>query len=334
MKVVIVNDYIEKYDSSRLIIESLMGIGEEVEIATLYLNEENLEIPLSLTKIHSTALSKIFKSAHSIFKWPILTTQVAKKFKLPEADYYIILSQGFAHYVDVPENSLIYIYDRPYRTKSFFRKDLDRKYFKSIQGLKGNIYFSTHTLAKELGYEKDYQILTRPFASQDFKQIDNYKTHQKFILNIDEFSESFHDLVKTLGPDRELVVITNKACAKIIKKEYPFLDVLTGVNNYELFVELIKSYIYIDLRNVFPERVFCSLATGVPSIVLDTSLNREVFGDGAVKFINSMEDLISNFDTLIKNTIDGETLRRFSLRYNERVFKNKILNTLRRQKDD
>ncbi len=332
MKVVIVNDYIEKYDSSRLILESLVGIGEEVEVATLYLNEENLEIPLSLSRIHSTALSKIFKNAHSLFKWPIFTTQVAKKFKLPEADFYIILSLGFAHNVKVPANSLVYIYDRPYRTNSFFQKGLDRRYFRSIQELDGRVYFSTHTLAKELGYEKEYEILTRPFASQDFKSIDNYKAHQKIVINIDEFSDSFHEFVKTLGPDRELVVITNKKCAKKIKKEYPFLDVLTGVNNYELFVELIKSHIYIDLRRVFPERIFCSLATGVPCIVLDSDLNREVFGDGAVKFVNSMEDLVSGFDSLIKNTIDGETLRRFSLRYNERVFKNKILNILRKLK--
>ncbi len=334
MKVVIVNDYIEKYDSSRLIIESLVGIGEEVEIVTLYLNEDNLEIPLSLARIHSTALSKIFKNAHSLFKWPIFTTQVAKKLKLPKADFYIVLSQGFAHQVKVPDNSLIYIYDRPYRTNSFFQKGLDQKYFKSIQELSGRVFFSTHTLAQELGYEKDYEILTRPFASQDFKTIDNYKNHQKFVLNIDDFSESFHELVKVLGPDRELVVITNKKCEKKLKKQYPFLDIYTGVNNYELFVELIKAHIYIDLRAVFPERVFCSLATGVPAIVLDSRLNREVFGDGAVKFVSSMSSLVSDFESLTQNTIDGETLRRFSLRYNERVFKNKILNVLRKLKND
>ena len=97
LKIVVITDYIDAYDSSRLILESLMGLGEDVELVSLFFNEERLETPLSLYKIHATGLNKIFKRSHSLFKWPLLTSQFAKRITVPDADIYIVLSPRDYH---------------------------------------------------------------------------------------------------------------------------------------------------------------------------------------------------------------------------------------------
>ncbi len=334
MKIIVITDYIDSYDSSRLILESLMGLGEDVELVSLFFNEERLETPLSLYKIHSTGLNKIFKRSHSLFKWPLLTSQFAKKFKVPSADIYIVLSQGFSHLIPLPKNKEVirYIYDRPYRTNRFFAEQLDKQYIKSINKL-DDLYFSSHFLANSLAYNKPYEVLTRPFPSKDFKQLGNYKKSSKYVLNIDDYDEEvFASFIKKLGPEKELVVVTNKKTKNVIKKEYPFLDVISGISNHELYVELLNSRLYLDMRSTYPERAFCALATGIPCVLLDNFLNREVLGDGAVKYVKSFKEVINKLDLLEKNSIEADTLRRFSLRYNERVFKNKMLSLLRKKK--
>ncbi len=333
MRVLILSDYIHHYDSSRLILESLMGLGEDVEIATLFFSEDKLETPLSLYKIHSTVLTKLFSTPHQLFKWPIFTSQIAKRFKLEDYDKYIILSTGFSHLVNVPEEKVLfrYIYDRPYRVSKLFADSLDRNFVKGLKKFK-NLYFSSHYLANTLGFKENYQVMMRPFPSKDFKQIGDYQNSRKYVLNIDEYRETdLEEFIKLLGLDSELVIITNAKTKKLIKKDYPFLEILSGMSNHELYVELLRARLYIDLRDVYPERVFCSLSTGIPAVVKESLLNREVFGDGAVKCVKDLKELIQNFESFDRNTIDGETLRRFSLRYNERVFKNKILNMLRKQ---
>jgi|GEM_PF-3688682 len=329
MKVCIVTDSIDKFDSTRVLVDTLCNIADEVEIACLYMSKTSVIIPVSLRKIYSSYLSRFYKSTYSLFKYPLFTEQVAKRFKLPEADFYFFISQGFSHLAKVPAHSKAYYYfpDIPvhFHKQGFYKNKLFNKFQEKIEEIKFKAFASQKI--GEILSKPGFDVIAPAFQSRDFPKINENRDQSKqILLNIDRLSEYDESKLSFLcEKDYEVVVITNLSVQKVLRKNHKNLRVLTSVSNQETYIELLKSCLFIEFSRRFSEKAFAALSTGVPCLINEDNRAIEYIND-EVGCSFKEDDFDENLSAMMEklNTYDAQVLRRFALRFNERVFKSKV----------
>jgi len=127
------------------------------------------------------------------------------------------------------------------------------------------------------------------------------------------------ETVRVLGPDSHL---------DLVKKEFPQVefagDHCEATN--ALYSHQAKAIWDLSI-SFFPSRALGALATGRPIIVRDMNINRELLNMGAYFIsdfsLNSIEAVHQEVEGSYLS-LDRKALRRFGLRWNERLFKSKM----------
>lgn len=151
--------------------------------------------------------------------------------------------------------------------------------------------------------------------------VKEFKTIAQFLVREGE-------LVRVMGPDAHL---------QDVKKEIPELE-FAGDHceaTSALYSHQAKA-IWDFSMGFFPAKAFGGLATGRPVVVRDNSVNREYLTAGS-HFVESFSDAdLMNVYQEVKNSylsVDRRVLRRLGLKWNERLFKSRMVKFLERHED-
>ena len=117
-----------------------------------------------------------------------------------------------------------------------------------------------------------------------------------------------------------------------IKKEFPQID-FAGDHceaTSAMYSHQAKA-VWDFSRNYFPAKAFGGFCTGRPVVVLDTKINREYLTSGAYFLKAISENDINSLHTQIEGSFlshDRRALRRLGLKWNERLFKSRMVKFL------
>lgn len=134
------------------------------------------------------------------------------------------------------------------------------------------------------------------------------------------------ETVRIMGPDAHL---------ESVKKEFPALE-FAGDHceaTSALYSHQAKA-IWDFSKNFFPSKAFGALATGRPAVVRDLKLQREYLTAGA----HFLKDFSEGSIAAIRDEVEGsymsqdrKVLRRLGLKWNERLFKSRMVKFLDRR---
>ena len=133
------------------------------------------------------------------------------------------------------------------------------------------------------------------------------------------------DMVRVMGPFEHLLNI---------KKEFPMVD-FAGDHceaTSALYSHQAKA-IWTFSGDAFPSKAFGGLCTGRPVVVIDNPNNREFLTHGAYFLKSFSDENINLIHSEIENSylsFDRRSLRRLGLKWNERLFKSRMVKFLDR----
>ncbi len=304
---------------STAMVETLLSIGHEVELLSLIHKPGNIVGPIHMHKVTSSYLSLFFKSKKSLERFPNWTKAAAKKMKVPKADFYLFLSTGYLHNIKTDPNipRIDYLYGESAK-------------FKGIK--KENVHTCSQSLADELGLE-NADVIPAPFVSRDFPVMGKFYENKNVLLRTEKLNRVvLYKLITLLGPNYQLKIISNSEKVHSLKVEFPQVEFFQELNSSALYIELLKALVFIDdCDHPFPVESFCSLCTGIPVIIRENSVNREFLVEDVCTFFSGFDDLKLKITEFLGGSegFKPDLLRRYALRFNERIFKNRFLRLLK-----
>jgi hypothetical protein len=317
MKIIIGIDQLVQRDLSTAMLESLLSLDADIEILTLMHAPGEILGPINTHKVHSSFLT-LFRSfiGTNIFKYSKAKVRFLEKiatfFKVPEADAYIFITKGYLNFLKTPATKLRvdYIYSDFIADKINFQ---DRK-----------LCFSSKSLEDKYGQAT--QVIPPPFISRDFPQILNEQSRGQLIFKVPEASIEVIEKFLSFSKDRILVFMVEQEVSSKVRVKFPEILFVPILQRAEFYSELVKSTMFIDLTfsDHFPEHAFGALCSGVNVICYPSMVNLEFMNSEVCHYVESDHDLLRSISNnlLEQNRIDPKLLRRYALRFNERVFKN------------
>jgi hypothetical protein len=148
-------------------------------------------------------------------------------------------------------------------------------------------------------------------------------------LSVDEFRTiaqvltSKKEMIRAMGPFEHL---------KDLQKEFPQID-FAGDHceaTSAMYSHQAKA-VWDFSQTFFPSKAFGAFATGRPVVVRDSKLNREYLTQGAHFLPDFSKDSITKMYEEVEGSymsVDRKVLRRFGLKWNERLFKSRMVKFL------
>lgn len=338
MKTAIAIDSLLSREESIFILELVLNLFPDSEIYTIAHQQGQILGTIETRPIVSSFLTHRAKTLE-VFKknfW-ILPSAVKGMPLHPSIEKVIVLSRGYIHGLQLPEkvNRYLYILDwdlvdqsqlgwqkmfRPY-VNDWREKALTKfpKIAVSSESLRNNLHLPNAEIiqptfrTEEYPFVKDedhnflfthHLVHTPGLSPEDFKRIVD------FLLAKGE-------TVRVLGPHEEHKTLVG-----------PRENLEYRADNCESSAALYshQAKVVWDLsQTFFPANAFGSLCTGRPVIVRDNAVNREFLTTGAhfVKDLNDLEETYQEAESSYLK-VDRRVLRRFGLKWNERLFKSRM----------
>jgi hypothetical protein len=349
MKTAIAIDSLLNRDEATFIVELILNLFPDSELYTIAHKQGGILGTIETRSIVSSFLThKIDKG--DVFKknfW-ILPSAVKAIPLHPTITKVIIISRGYIHGLNVPRHveRLLYVLDwdlvdqsslgwqglfksyvNQWREKAFLNF---HKIAVSSEALKERLELPNAEViqptyrTEEYPFVKDedhnflfthHLLYTQGLTSADFKLV------AQTLIGKGE-------MVRVLGPDSHL---------ESVKKDLPQLEF--GGDHCEatnaLYSHQAKA-IWDFSSGHFPARAFGALATGRPVIVRDTNINREYLTHGTYFVQNLNPGHVEKLWSEVEGSylsVDRRALRRLGLKWNERLFKSRMVKFLERHKD-
>jgi len=344
MKTAIAIDSLLTRDDSIFLLELILNLFPDSEIYTIAHKQGGILGQVETRPIVSSFLTHRAKNA-SVFQknfW-ILPSAVKAIPLHPSIEKVIVLSRGYIQGLNLPSKveKILYIYDwdlvdqnklgwqklfAPYvndwREKAFLKYPkiaVSSRYLQEKLHLPNAEVIEATYRTEEYPFVRDedhnfmfthHLLYTQGLSQSEFRSIASMLVKHG-------------ELVRVLGPDAHL---------EGVKKELPKLEF--GGDHCEATNALYshQAKVIWDLSTTaFPSRAFGGLATGRPVIVRSSDLNREYLTAGAY-FLADFRD--ATLDALCEEVKVGHTyhdrkvLRRLGLKWNERLFKSRMVKFL------
>jgi hypothetical protein len=327
-------------DDSIFLLEMILNLFPNSEIYTIAHKRGSILGPIETRPIVSSFLTHRAKDSTVFRKNFWIMPSAVKGIPLHKSiEKVIIISRGFIHGLNLPENVEKYLYildwdlvdqDQLGWQKIFspyvndWREKSLTKYPKiavSSESLKSKLELPNADVIYPTYKTEEY-----PFVrDEDHHFIFTHQLVYTQDLSVEEFREliSFLDskgeTIRVLGPDAHL---------ESIKKEFPRVEF--GGDHCDatnaLYSHQAKA-VWDLSRSLFPSKAFGSLATGRPVIVRDEENRREFLTDGAYFIAGFKKDTIQSIYVEVEESylnFDRKKLRRLGLKWNERLFKSKM----------
>lgn len=332
MKVAILTDFLIERDESTNTIDVLVSMFPDAEIYTLSFQEGKILGEIEQRKIHSSFLSHKIKTVSDIGRYYYLIPSAIQSIKLPsDIDLVLYFSTGFIQGVNRPSKAKHVTYF--YRNTRYQLNWFNRLFASYVEKFKKQTYFKDENLYAPFRSWSAKNYL--PFIkSQDFAMTKaSDATLDYYVLNGDHASEN--DLTVILSCLKKMNVLV-----KVIG-DNPILDRLKVKFEDSTYREfwgkrchgdlaplMANARAFIDLtHDEFPSYSLASLACGRPVLLLKSQLwegffeiDKFIFFDiNSASFESSLKEMESKYADY-----DGNELRRYSLKFNERKFKHEL----------
>lgn len=347
MKTAIAIDTLLLRDESIFLVELILNLFPDSEIYTIVHKQGGVLGQIETRPIVSSFLSHKVSKGDVLKKNFWLLPTAVKGIPLHSSiEKVIVLSRGYIHGLSLPTHVKPYLYvldwdlvdQRSLKLQKFmapFVNDWREKAFirypkiaVSSEALKKRLELPNAEVieptfrTEEYPFVKDEDhnfLFTHHLIHTQGFSVDEFRTVTNFLLSKGEG-------IKVLGPDEHL----KGAIAPNSLLEF-------GGDHCEatsaLFSHQAKVIWDFD-QSFFPSRSFGAFCTGRPVVVRDNALNREYLNAGAY-FVKDLAGLESTYQE-INETFQGfdrRQLRRSGLKWNERLFKSRMVKFLDRTQD-
>ena len=344
MKTAIAIDSLISRDESTFLLELVLNLFPDSEIYTIAHKRGGILGQVETRPIVSSYLSHKTKDA-SVFKknfWAIPTA--VKRMPIhPSIEKMIIISRGYIHGLEIPANveKLLYILDwdlvpqnelglqkffTPY-VNDWREKVLTRfpKIAVSSESLKQALHLPNAEVIEPTYRTEEYPFVRDEDHNFMFTHhlVYTHDVPEKDLRSLIGFLQRKGEMVRLLGPDNHLNGVKNDLKAADFAGDH---CEATGA----LYSHQAKA-IWDFSRTFFPSRAFGGLATGRPVVVRENNVNREYLTQGAHFLTDfSNENLERTFKEVNDSYLsaDRKVLRRLGLKWNERLFKSRMVKFL------
>lgn len=347
MKTAICIDSLLLRDESIFLTELILNVFPNSEIYTIVHKQGGILGQIESRPIMSSFLTYKAKGPEVLKKNFWILPSAVKGIPLhPSIEKVIVISKGYIHGLNLPAHveRFLYIYDWDFIDQKnlgwqrFFRAFVNdwrekalTKYPKiavSSESLKERLELPNAEViaptfrTEEYPFVKDedhnfefshHLLYTHGLSAKDFEQVASFLVEKG-------------EMVRVMGPDSHLTHL---------KSKYPMIDFAGDHCEATSAMYSHQAKVIWDLtESPFPSRAFGAFCTGRPAVVRDLSVNREYLKEGA--FFLSEENSLEKVYQEIQDqalSFDRRGLRRQGLRWNERLFKSRMVKFLERHKD-
>jgi hypothetical protein len=347
MKTAICIDSLLLRDDSIFLTELILNVFPNSEIYTIVHKQGGILGPIESRPIISSFLTHRVKKSDVLKKNFWIIPSAVKAIPLhPSIEKVIIISRGYIHGLNFPNHveRFLYIYDwdiieqKNLGWQRFFRAFVNDWREKALTRFP-KIAVSSEALKERLELP-NAEVIGPTFRTEEYPFVKDEDHNFEFShhllythgMNTQEFEAiaSFlvekGEMVRVMGPDQHL---------ESLKKKYPMIDFAGDHCEATAAMYSHQAKVIWDLSlTPFPSKAFGAHCTGRPVVVWDRAVNREYLKDGAF-FLTSLKALETVYQEIQDQALsfDRRSLRRAGLRWNERLFKSRMVKFLERNKD-
>ncbi|MCM2351549.1 MAG: hypothetical protein NDI69_16115 [Bacteriovoracaceae bacterium] len=345
MKTAIAIDSLLLRDDSIFMVELILNLFPNSEIYTIAHKQGGILGQIETRPIVSSFLTHKTKDSSVFRKNFWIMPSAVKAIPLhPSIEKVIVLSRGYIHGLNLPEHVEKYLYIMDWHMIDQNEVSWFQKFFipfvndwreKALTKYP-RIAISSEALKAELDLP-NAEVIAPTYRTEEYPFVrdedHNFMfTHQLVYthdLKLDEMRAIFKFLtgkgetVRVLGPESHL---------DAIKKEFPQVEF--GGDHCEatsaLYSHQAKA-IWDFSRSFFPSKAFGGLATGRPVVVRDRRIEREYLTSGAHFLKDFSAEAIEAVYQEVEDSYmsaDRKVLRRLGLKWNERLFKTRMVKFL------
>ncbi len=349
MKTAIAIDSLLFRDESIFLVELILNLFPNSEFYTIAHKQGGILGTIETRPIVSSFLAHRAKDA-SVFKknfW-IMPSAVKGIPLHPSIEKVIVISRGYIHGLNLPEHVSRYLYILDWNL-------IDQRELGAIQKMFApyvndwrekaltkypKIAISSEALKEQLELPNaeviapTYRTEEYPFVKdEDHNFVFTHHLLYTHGLSKDEFKSvvnfllSKNEMVRVLGPDAEY------------KTLLPANEKLEFGGDHCEATSAMYSHqakaIWDFSKQFFPSKAFGAFSTGRPAVVRDIKVNREYLTQGAhfaKDFGKDLERVYGEVEASY-GAVDRRVLRRFGLKWNERLFKSRMVKFLDRAEE-
>lgn len=336
-------------DDSTFLLELVLNIYPNAEIYTIAHKQGGILGQIETRPIVSSYLTHKAGKPEVLRKHYWILPSAVKGIPIhPTINKVIVLSRGYIHGLNLPSHveRELYIleWDLIDESKTGWQKlfsayvnDWREKALMQYP----RIAVSSEALKKRLELP-NAEVIAPTYRTEEYPFVKdedhNFSFEHHLVYTHGLAEKNFRAVVKTLLAHNETVRVMGPFEHLLkVKDEFPAID-FAGDHceaTSALYSHQAKA-IWDFSEGFFPSRGFGALATGRPVVVADTSVNREYLKEGAY-FLSAFDE--NSIEALYKNvndtylSFDRKVLRRLGLKWNERLFKSRMVKFLGRNRD-
>jgi glycosyltransferase involved in cell wall biosynthesis len=336
-------------DDSTFLLELILNIYPNSEIYTIVHKQGSILGQVETRPIVSSYLThKVGKGNVLLKNFWILPSAVKGIPLHPSINKVIVLSRGYIHGMNLPahvEKELYIVeWDSLDQARTGWQKifapyvnDWREKALREFP----RIAVSSEALKAKLELP-NAEVIAPTYRTEEYPFVrdedHNFSFEHHLVYTHDLSETDFRTIVKVLLSHNETVRVMGPFEHLLkVKEEFPQID-FAGDHceaTSAMYSHQAKA-IWDFSRGFFPSRGFGALATGRPVVVTDTNVNREYLKEGAWFLKSFTIDEIENLYQTVNHSylsFDRKVLRRLGLKWNERLFKSRMVKFLGRNRD-
>jgi len=344
MKVALCIDSLLTRDDSIFLLEMALNLFPNSEIYTIAHKQGAILGTIETRPIVSSFLTHKAKNLDVYKKNFWIMPSAVKGIPLhPSIEKVIVISRGYIHGLKFPPHlqSYLYIVDWNMVDQShlgwqkLFAPYVNEWREKALTHFK-KIAVTSDVLKKEL-HLPNAEVIQPTFRTEEYPFVKdedhNFLFDHHLVYSHGLSAQNFKAIVKVLTQKGETVrVMGPHEHLEDVRKEFPQID-FAGDHceaTAAMYSHQAKA-IWDFSSSYFPAKAFGGLCTGRPVVVMDAEINREYLTSGAY-FLKTFSE--ENINSLLEEidgsylTHDRRTLRRLGLKWNERLFKSRMVKFL------
>lgn len=344
MKTAIAIDSLLLRDDSIFLVELVLNLFPDSEIYTIAHKQGGILGSIETRPIVSSFLTHKAKDSTVFRKNFWILPSAVKAIPLhPSIEKVIVLSRGYIHGLNLPPNVEKYLYILEWglvdQTNLGWQKvfapyvnDWREKALRNYP----QIAVSSETLKNYLELP-NAEVIAPTYRTEEYPFVrdedHNFNFTHQLVLTNDLSKDEFRTIVKVLTDKNEMVrVLGPDAHLESVKKEFPKVD-FAGDHceaTTAMYSHQAKA-VWDFSKSFFPSKTFGAFSTGRPAVVRDGKIQREYLTQGALFVPDFSEASINEAYTQVEQghtAQDRKVLRRLGLKWNERLFKSRMVKFL------
>lgn len=340
MKIAIAVDSLLLRDESIFLVELVLNLFPNSEIYTIAHKQGNILGTIETHPIVSSFLTHKAKNADVFRKNFWIMPSAVKAIPLhPSIEKVIVLSRGYIHGLKLPDNVQKFLYIMDWDLVDQSKVGWQKVFAPYVNDWREKaltqypvIAVSSETLKTQLELP-NAEVIQPTYRTEEFPFVrdedHNFQFTHQLVYTHDLSVNEFRTIAKVLTEKNEMIrVLGPDAHLEVIKKEFPKIE-FAGDHceaTSALYSHQAKA-IWDFTTTFFPSKAFGAFATGRPAVVRGSAVQKEYLSQGAFFTGDITEASIKRVWAELENsyqTIDRKVLRRFGLKWNERLFKSKM----------